>query len=263
MRSNLLITAVGMMMAVVSFGCGPKAAEEAEVREDPMAMELPADPVDRIRELKTRADQLASLADQMPGRDEEAYRPLMSRGLADFAQALRLAHSSDANGAFRVRFDTIHAASRDLAEKPMTESLRTQTTAALRSAYDALAEVQSRRFGENAELAKQVEMQRAALMPLETSQGAIYRLASAEAFREAVKTLQQVAELYVARIPAEGSTAPKSNEAEKSVTESGATETAPVAAEKVEVQTPKTEVKETPVEVDSEKAPAAPADMNK
>ncbi len=202
MSVRTLAILTGMSLMVAPLACAPKAQPPAPQEPDPMALPVPEDAATRIRELRTQVDQLASFSDQLPGQDEEVYRPLMAQALQDLSQALRLAHPPGVNGAFRIQYFALHEAARQLRSAPLTTALRPQTTAALRSAYNALESIQQRMFPENAELTRQLEAHAAALAPLETDEGALYRLSSTQALRQAIKSLQVVADLYEARIPA-------------------------------------------------------------
>ncbi len=188
-------------------GCRSTQPPAAEPQVDPMSVDVPKDPAMRIAALKIKADQLASLADQLPGRDEEAYRPLMSKALAELAQSLRLATDLPQSGAFAVQLYTIYNASTDLLMRPITDPARPQTTAALRSAHNALRDIQRRRFAENTDLQNQLQKQEEALSSLENQMGAMYRLSSSEALREAVKTLGMLATAYAGQIPSDAAAA--------------------------------------------------------
>src|SRR5690606_6063881 len=126
------ITAVGLGIALLA-GCASRPAPAPEPEVDPMASEIPGDATERVRALRTAADQLASVADELPGATETEYRQRMSRGLDELAQGIRLARGPQTSGAFRVQVYTIFETARLLRERPADQGVETLVSGALRS----------------------------------------------------------------------------------------------------------------------------------
>lgn len=237
-----------------------------------MAVELPADAEERVRQLRTSADQLASFADTLPGPSEADYRQRTSQALDELGQLLRLAKGPDANGAFRVRLYSIFEAARQLRNRPAEYPVETQVTGALRSAHGALREIARDQFAASAELTEQLEQLDASLRPLETDRGALHRVSSANSLRLAVKAVQTMADLYTARIP---TTAPAAQEDAPAVETPEAPETTetpavteqaqPEQAEPAQPATPAQEEPQAPAEQPAQpQQPAEPREeLNK
>lgn len=167
----------------------------------PLSAPLPADVVTRVDDLRKQIDQLASSVDHLPANNEQTYRLQLSQGLEEVIQALRLAGSDQNSGTFQSQVDAITKAIGQLRTQPTDVTLRAHTTVALRAVRNALHDIYQKHFSDTASIKGHLMGLDSTLPALDSSQGALYRVAATDTFSMAVATLRQFADAYSALQP--------------------------------------------------------------
>ena len=183
-----------LVLAVSVIGCAQKTAPTRVDGTPGLESPVSADPNQRANQLRQSVSALEETVAQMPGRDRGADRELAADAFANASTALEQLGGPNPPGAFRQQLRIIEN-TRDFLQSSRDEiSTDPSVDSGLRSLYAALESVRNRLFREDKDIDARLSALSSRLGELDSVRGPLHSLVVAQAFDEASKIMDAMAD---------------------------------------------------------------------
>jgi hypothetical protein len=190
-RNQFLLLAC---LFAIATACAPKKTPtHASTEPNPMSPVL-SDMTQRMDELQKASNEFSAVAKQLPGRDSTRDRTLSADAFDRASSALVILGGPTPGGAFRQNLRIMDDTRQHLSNNPVDATYDPTIDTGLRALNNALIDVATHLFPNDAEVRKLLDAAAARVDDLDTVRGPLHALAASHVFRataDVIETMSQ------------------------------------------------------------------------
>ena len=189
MKTGIVAVALAASVALVLAGCAKKPPAPRGPGATRPTTQLARPGSDAVY----RAAQVALVADEFPGRNEQDHRRLVEQAFTAVSRALPLLEGPYPTNAFREQLRIIDGSRAQVATASANLALEPTIDSGLRAVYNALNDLAIRDFAGRQSIDQSLARLRTNLDELDAVRGPMHRLVVGQAFREIAHIVQDMA----------------------------------------------------------------------
>lgn len=191
---QLRLGILGLVLGMSAVGCAQKTAPTRVGGTPGIESPVSADPNQRAGELRRAVGSLEETVARMPGRDRSEDRRLAAEAFASASAAVEQLGGPNPPGAFRQQLRIIDNTRAFLRSSRDEISTDPSVDSGLRSLYGALESVRNRLFRDDKEIGAPLSALSTRLADLDSVRGPLHSLVVAQAFGEASRVIDAMAD---------------------------------------------------------------------